>query len=223
MARAEPGVPVHEQTTPRPAALYGVTKLAGTRLVELAAAGGLAAWCCACSTRSARARRIPACPAGSPPNCAGSPGRGRDVRLGALDAVRDLVDVRDVADAVLAAATAPALPAPGDQRWQRSWGAGAGDGQGTARDQRVRAARFVRMHRACRARPTYHGSRPTSRVLPKILAGRRTAISRPRSPICGGNPLIPRAADGTELVIPRLIVPAYFHPATPPGRVGLAG
>jgi Spherulation-specific family 4 len=30
--------------------------------------------------------------------------------------------------------------------------------------------------------------------------------------------LIPRAADGTELVMPRLIVPAYFHPATHPGE-----
>jgi hypothetical protein len=28
--------------------------------------------------------------------------------------------------------------------------------------------------------------------------------------------LIPRAADGTELVMPQLIVPAYFHPATHP-------
>jgi nucleoside-diphosphate-sugar epimerase len=39
--RAEPGVPVSEQVTPRPGAIYGATKLAGTRLVELAAAAGL--------------------------------------------------------------------------------------------------------------------------------------------------------------------------------------
>jgi hypothetical protein len=30
--------------------------------------------------------------------------------------------------------------------------------------------------------------------------------------------LIPRAADGTELVMPQLIVPAYFHPASHPGE-----
>jgi NDP-hexose 4-ketoreductase len=36
---------------------------------------------------------------------------GGDVVLGALDAVRDFVDARDVADAVIASALAPALPA----------------------------------------------------------------------------------------------------------------
>jgi NDP-hexose 4-ketoreductase len=35
---------------------------------------------------------------------------GGEVRLGPLDAVRDFVDARDVADAVLAAAAAPAPP-----------------------------------------------------------------------------------------------------------------
>ena len=37
---------------------------------------------------------------------------GTDVRLGPLDAVRDFVDARDVADAVLAAVTAGSLPHP---------------------------------------------------------------------------------------------------------------
>jgi len=32
----------------------------------------------------------------------------------------------------------------------------------------------------------------------------------------GGDPLSPRAADGSELVRPQLLVPAYFHPATHP-------
>jgi hypothetical protein len=32
----------------------------------------------------------------------------------------------------------------------------------------------------------------------------------------GGDPLTERAVDGTELVMPRLLVPAYFHPATHP-------
>jgi hypothetical protein len=34
----------------------------------------------------------------------------------------------------------------------------------------------------------------------------------------GGKLVTPRAADGSELVRPRLIVPAYFHPATHPGE-----
>ena len=37
---------------------------------------------------------------------------GTGVRLGSLDAVRDFVDARDVADAVIAAACAPRLPHP---------------------------------------------------------------------------------------------------------------
>ena len=107
--RTEPGIPVHEQTTPRPSGMYGVTKLAGTRLVQVAVAGGLAGV----------VLRVfnPVGPGAPDTSLAGrlaaelrcSPGRGREVRLGALDAVRDLVDVRDVADAVLAAATGPAL------------------------------------------------------------------------------------------------------------------
>ena len=38
--------------------------------------------------------------------------QGTDVRLGSLDAVRDFVDARDVADAVLAAVAASVLPHP---------------------------------------------------------------------------------------------------------------
>ena len=34
----------------------------------------------------------------------------------------------------------------------------------------------------------------------------------------GGDPLTPRAPDGSGLVRPQLIVPAYFHPATHPGE-----
>jgi NDP-hexose 4-ketoreductase len=108
--RAEPGVPVTERATPRPAEMYGTTKLAGTRLVELAAAAGL----------DAVVLRVfnPVGP-GAPET--GLPGRlaaelrrarahGTDVRLGSLDTVRDFVDARDIADAVLAAVTAAVLP-----------------------------------------------------------------------------------------------------------------
>jgi NDP-hexose 4-ketoreductase len=107
---AEPGVPVSERTHPRPAGEYGVTKLAGTRLVELGITAGI----------DGVALRI-FNPVGPGAPRTSLPGRlvaelhralehGTDVRLGSLDAVRDFVDARDVADAVLAAAAAPALP-----------------------------------------------------------------------------------------------------------------
>jgi NDP-hexose 4-ketoreductase len=109
---AEPGVPVTEQAAARPAGMYGVTKLAGTRLVGTAAAAGL----------DAVVLRVfnpvgPGAPAASLPGRLAAELRralahGTDVRLGPLDAVRDFVDARDVADAVLAAATAGALPHP---------------------------------------------------------------------------------------------------------------
>lgn len=107
-----PGVPVAESVPPLPAALYGVTKLAGTRLVELAVATGLDA---------VVLRVFNPVGVGAPQTSL--PGRltaelrralrhGTDVRLSSLDAVRDFIDARDVADAVLAATAARALPHP---------------------------------------------------------------------------------------------------------------
>jgi NDP-hexose 4-ketoreductase len=106
----EPGIPVTERTAPRPKSLYGVTKLAGTEMVQLAAAAGL----------DAVVLRV-FNPVGSHAPESSLPGRlatelrqaldhGTDVKLGPLDAVRDFVDARDVADSVIAAATAPTLP-----------------------------------------------------------------------------------------------------------------
>ena len=110
--RSEPGVPVTEQDAPRPTAMYGVTKLAGSRIVELAAAAGL----------DAVVLRVfnpvgPGAPAASLPGRLAAElsralAHGGDVRLGSLDAVRDFVDARDVADAVCAAAAAPVLRHP---------------------------------------------------------------------------------------------------------------
>jgi nucleoside-diphosphate-sugar epimerase len=108
--RVEPGEAVDESAPPRPAAAYGATKLGGTRLVELGQAAGL---------NAVVLRVFNPVGAGAPGS--GLPGRvaaqlrqalagGDDVRLGPLDAVRDFVDARDVAAAVLAAAAAPALP-----------------------------------------------------------------------------------------------------------------
>jgi nucleoside-diphosphate-sugar epimerase len=110
--RAEPGIPVSEQAAPRPAGLYGSTKLAGSRLVDLAAAAGL---------ESVVLRVFNPVGPGAPRT--GLPGRlaaelrqaaahGTDVRVGPLDAVRDFVDARDVADAAVAAAAAARPPRP---------------------------------------------------------------------------------------------------------------
>ena len=108
----EPGVPVSERTGARPAGEYGLTKLAGTRLVELGITAGL---------DGVTLRVFNPVGPGAPQTSL--PGRlvaelrraleqGTDVRLGSLDAVRDFVDARDVADAVLAAAAAPVRPHP---------------------------------------------------------------------------------------------------------------
>ena len=112
-ARDAAGAPVAEDAVPRPAGLYGVTKLAGTRLVQLGRAAGL----------DAVVLRLfnvvgAGAPAGSLPGAAAAQlrqlghdgGHGGTLKLGPLDAVRDFVDARDCADAVLAAATAPVLP-----------------------------------------------------------------------------------------------------------------
>ena len=108
---SEPGTAVAESAPARPASVYGATKLAATRLVELGRATGL----------DAVVLRVfnPVGP-GSPDTVL--PGRvvaelrraltsGTDARLGPLDAVRDFVDARDVADAVIAAVRAPTLAA----------------------------------------------------------------------------------------------------------------
>ncbi|HZC41640.1 MAG TPA: NAD-dependent epimerase/dehydratase family protein, partial [Streptosporangiaceae bacterium] len=110
--RSEPGIPVTESAPARPVASYGVTKLAGTRLVELARSAGL----------DAVVLRV-FNPVGAGAPAGGLPGRvaeqvrqamahGSDIRLGPLDGVRDFVDARDVAGAALAAAARPELPHP---------------------------------------------------------------------------------------------------------------
>ena len=106
-----PGTAVAESATARPAGAYGVTKLAATRLIELGRATGL----------DAVVLRVfnpvgPGAPATILPGRLVSELRqaaagGQAVRLGPLDAVRDFIDARDVADAAVAAALAPALPA----------------------------------------------------------------------------------------------------------------
>ena len=108
----EPGVPVDESAIPQPVGEYGATKLAGTRLVQRARAAGL----------DAVVLRVfnpvgPGAPEQSLPGRVMSEVRkaltdGTEVRLGPLEAARDFIDARDVADAVMAAATAPTLAQP---------------------------------------------------------------------------------------------------------------
>jgi nucleoside-diphosphate-sugar epimerase len=108
--RGPGAVPVREDEPARPLSPYGVTKLAGTRIVELGRAAGL----------PAVVLRVfnpvgPGAPGHTLPGRAAAElaraVRERDVvRLGGLDTVRDFVDVDDVAAAVVAAATGP-LPA----------------------------------------------------------------------------------------------------------------
>ncbi|WUI01219.1 NAD(P)-dependent oxidoreductase [Spirillospora sp. NBC_00431] len=108
----EQGTPVSEEAPPRPLGPYGVTKLAGTELVRAAAEAGL----------DAVVLRVfnPVGPGSPPSTLAGRLAAelrrtgvdGDEVEVGSLAASRDLVDVRDVADAVLAAVRAPGpLPA----------------------------------------------------------------------------------------------------------------
>jgi nucleoside-diphosphate-sugar epimerase len=103
------GVPVTESTPPEPVAPYGVTKLAGTEIVRAAGRAGL----------DAVVLRVfnpvgPGLPATTLPGrlAAELRGSGDDIQVGSLSASRDFVDVRDVADAVLAVAraTAPLPP-----------------------------------------------------------------------------------------------------------------
>ncbi|GFJ89175.1 NAD-dependent epimerase/dehydratase family protein [Phytohabitans rumicis] len=101
----ERGRPVRETDCARPVSAYGVTKLAATRLVEVAAAGG---------RLDGIVLRVfnPVGPGLPAENVAGRAVREiRDalaegtsrIRLGPLGAYRDFVDVRDVAAAVVAA------------------------------------------------------------------------------------------------------------------------
>jgi nucleoside-diphosphate-sugar epimerase len=108
----QPGIPVSEEAAARPAGLYGVTKLAGTRLVGTAAAAGLDAVVLRVFNPVGPGAPVATLPGRLASELRQALAQGTDVRLGPLDAVRDFVDARDVADAVLAAVTAGALPHP---------------------------------------------------------------------------------------------------------------
>lgn len=95
-----PGTPITEFAAPRPVSPYGVTKLSGTEIVRAA-------------RLDAVVLRVfnpigPGLPASTLAGRIAAALRGgeAEVRVGPLTACRDFVDVRDVADAILAAAGA---------------------------------------------------------------------------------------------------------------------
>ncbi|GAA3387448.1 NAD-dependent epimerase/dehydratase family protein [Cryptosporangium minutisporangium] len=113
--RVPAGTAIREDAAERPVTVYGLSKLAATRLVHTAAAAGL----------DAVALRVTT-PIGPEAPASGLLGRvaaqlrqvategSGGITTGPLEDVRDYVDVRDVADAVAAAALRPhgrALPA----------------------------------------------------------------------------------------------------------------
>jgi nucleoside-diphosphate-sugar epimerase len=100
-------VPVREDEPARPLSPYGVTKLAGTRLVELGRSAGLPAVVLRVFNPVGPGAPGHTLPGRAAAELARAVRDGDAVRLGGLDAVRDFVDVDDVAAAVLAAATGP--------------------------------------------------------------------------------------------------------------------
>lgn len=111
---ATENAPVAEDAETRPAAPYGASKLAGTELVRAARARG--------EVDAVVLRVFNAVGPGMPPDTlagaalerlrAAVATRAPRVEMGPLDAVRDFVDVRDIAAAVAAAARARPLPPP---------------------------------------------------------------------------------------------------------------
>ncbi len=176
---------------------------------------GWTPWCCGCSTRSGRAPQRAACRAGSPRSCTGrcetaamstsarwtpcvtsstygtSPTRSRRGQRPALP------------HRVLNIGTGRAVPVQAH-------------GRGAARDQRLEGAlRRIRLDR--RARRMYRGRRPTSHAQSRTWAGSHAAISQPLSPPCGRQAIDPALPlHDAAPAGPQMIVPAYFHPATPP-------
>jgi NDP-hexose 4-ketoreductase len=112
------GRPVSEATCPRPVSPYGIAKLAATQLVVASAAGaaGPAADLDAVVLRVFNALG-PAMPPGTLPSTAlrrltdAVASSTPRIEMGPLGAVRDFVDVRDIAAAVVAACRAPRLEA----------------------------------------------------------------------------------------------------------------
>lgn len=105
-----PDLPVHEEIPARPVSVYGATKLAATQMIEIARAAGLDAVVLRVFNPVGSGAPASSLPGRVATALRAANGSGGTLRLGPLDAVRDFVDVRDVAAAVIAAATVPATP-----------------------------------------------------------------------------------------------------------------
>jgi NDP-hexose 4-ketoreductase len=104
-----PGSTTAESYPPAPLSVYGKTKLDGTRAALLA--GRVVLRVSNVAGPRAREDTLPAVVARQLAGCGGD--RPAELRLAALRTWRDYVDVRDVAEAVLAATTAPAATVAG--------------------------------------------------------------------------------------------------------------
>lgn len=112
--RSPTGVPVRESATAQPLSAYGISKLAATQLLSLAREHG-AVDATVLRVFNAIGPQMPphTLPGAVLPKLLEATASGAtSVETGPLDAVRDFVDVRDVARAVVAACRASELPPP---------------------------------------------------------------------------------------------------------------
>ncbi|WP_232668578.1 NAD-dependent epimerase/dehydratase family protein [Pseudonocardia sp. TRM90224] len=109
--RVDPGHASRESDPARPIGLYGMSKLAGTRIVEAAKAFGLDAVVLRVTNPVGPGAPTTGLPGALAAEIRRAQAEGDAVRVGPLDAVRDFVDVRDVARAVVAAVHIPTLTA----------------------------------------------------------------------------------------------------------------
>lgn len=110
--RTPVGSSVAETAEPRPVSVYGATKLGGTRLVELARRRGADAVVLRVFNPLGRGTPHTSLPGRLVAEVRRAVADGGPIRLGPLGAARDFVDVRDVAEAVVAAVTAASIPSP---------------------------------------------------------------------------------------------------------------
>jgi NDP-hexose 4-ketoreductase len=104
--------PINEDAPVRPAGAYGVTKLAGTRLVATARTAGLEATVLRVFSAIGPGVSVDSVAGRVVAEVRRAVGAGGDVVTGPLDVVRDFVDARDVAGAVEAAVMAGSLDWP---------------------------------------------------------------------------------------------------------------
>lgn len=106
--RVPTGAAVAESARPEPLSAYGVTKLAGTALLQAASSAGLDAVVLRVFNPLGPDAPESTLPGRLVAELRRTAGTGEEIGVGPLDAYRDFIDVRDVAEAVSAAALTPA-------------------------------------------------------------------------------------------------------------------